>query len=286
MLFLALAIASSLAIGAMFKFAGQAGLDTLTLLVVNYAVAAGMGLLLLVADDAASSADYFQPGFLGLVAVTGLVLIGSFFLFAEATRRAGMSVSMAVMRVGVSIPFLVSWLAWREEPSSAQWIGFMLVLFALIFITRKPSEEGGTVEVASAAGLLVLLFVGGGAGDTLVKAFDVWFAGELPGHAFMGGAFLVSFLAGASLMLARRDCVKDSRAARWGLVLGVVNYASILFVLEAVARIPATVVFPTVSVSVVVGGALIGLLVWKERLSPVNMAGIALAAAAVVLLNG
>jgi multidrug transporter EmrE-like cation transporter len=44
-------------------------------------------------------------------------------------------------------------------------------------------------------------------------------------------------------------------------------------------------VFPTNSVAIVIGAALIGSLVWKEALSRSNWIGVGLAAAALLLLN-
>ena len=47
-----------------------------------------------------------------------------------------------------------------------------------------------------------------------------------------------------------------------------------------------TVAFPANSVAIVLGAALIGRLVWGEHLSRANLAGLGLAAAALVLLAG
>ncbi len=286
MTYLLLAIASSLGIGVVFKMASVRGIERLPLLAVNYLVAALIGLGLVFSSDR-PVAPTLNAEFLVFSLSVGGLLIGSFFLFALATHKAGMSITIAVMRTGVSIPFLVSWLAWGEVPSGGQWIGFGLVVLALVFLTRPQEVVPGQRPDRAGALLLLAVFVGGGLGDLSFKAFDVWFAPEVDGHVFLVFAFGLAFLVSA-VMLARRppdDRLPRSDAWAMGLVLGGVNYASILFVLGAVARIPAIVVFPTISVSVVVGSALLGVVIWRERLSSTTMAGIALAAVAVVLLN-
>jgi drug/metabolite transporter (DMT)-like permease len=73
----------------------------------------------------------------------------------------------------------------------------------------------------------------------------------------------------------------------WGAGLGIVNYASADFFLRAVAWAgdDAAFVFPANSVAIVIGAALVGTLVWGERLSRANVAGLAVAAVALVLLG-
>ena len=78
-----------------------------------------------------------------------------------------------------------------------------------------------------------------------------------------------------------------SRAAwAWGVGLGIVNYYSAEFLLRALESLDGTVAFPANSVSIVFGAALIGRLVWGERLSRGNLVGLGLAAVALVLLAG
>lgn len=291
MIYLALAVACSLAIGTVFKFAGRAGMDFVRLLTVNYVTASLVALLLLVSFRPPSDwTPLTQPVFLLFCALAGVVMIGGFLIFARATARAGMSVSMAVMRMGVSIPFLVSWLVWDEVPSSVQWVGVALVGCALAMITRpdRSREPNPGVRLVSNAGILLAVFVAGGAGDLTFKAFDVWYGSAIREDAFIAVTFGISFLLGV-LVLARgtRDGRRFTRSEiGWGIFLGLINYGSVLFILGAVARLPGTVVFPTNALSIVVGGALIGMMLFHERLTAVNLAGVAVAAAAVVLLNG
>jgi drug/metabolite transporter (DMT)-like permease len=286
MTYLLLAIASSLGIGVVFKIASVRGVERLPLLAVNYLAAALIGLGLVLSSGRPVTST-LSPEFLAFSLSVGGLLIGSFFLFALATHKVGMSVTTAVMRTGVSIPFLISWLAWGEVPSGAQWLGFGLVVLALVFLTRPKKMQPGERPDRAAALLLLAVFLGGGLGDLSFKAFDVWFASQVDGHVFLVFAFGLACLVSA-VLLARRPAgsrVPGRDAWIMGLVLGGANYASILFVLGAVARLPAIVVFPTVSVSVVVGSALLGVAIWRERVSATTLIGIGLAAVAVVLLN-
>lgn len=289
MVYLLLAIASSLGIGAVFKECGLRGVDRLHLLVINYLVAAILGAFLIVQNRVRWTE--IDTGFLIFSMAVGTILVVGFLVIAISTHRAGISLTLAVQRTGVSIPFIVSWLAWAEIPSPAQWFGFALVVLSLVFLTRTERPSGDDAPPVArrrqAVWLLLAAFITGGLGDLTFKTFDVWYGARLDGHLFLTLAFAMAFVVGL-VPLARRPAgqrVAKRDAWIWGVILGLLNYASILFLLGAVARIPGIVVFPTVAASVVVGGTVLGTLIWREKVATVNLVGVALAAAGVVLLN-
>src|SRR5690606_5478000 len=105
MIWLALAVACSLAIAVIFKVTERWGLDRAAVLTANYAVAGGVAAALLDGGSAAPS--------VGLVALgvgTGVLFIAGFYVFAYAIRAAGMGLAAGVMRLSVVLPFLASWL--------------------------------------------------------------------------------------------------------------------------------------------------------------------------------
>lgn len=288
MVYLLLAIASSLGIGAVFKESGLRGVDRLHLIAINYLVAAVLGAYLIVQNRVAWTE--VDSGFLVFSLAVGAFLVVGFLVIAVSTHRAGISLTLAVQRTGVSIPFIVSWLAWAEVPSMAQWFGFALVVLSLVFLTRTGRPSGSAspvVRTREAVWLLLAVFITGGLGDLAFKTFDVWYGARLDGHLFLTLAFAMAFAVGL-IPMARRPAgqrVAKRDAWIWGVILGLLNYASILFLLGAVARIPGIVVFPTVAASVVVGGTVLGTVIWREKVATINLIGVALAAAGVVLLN-
>jgi multidrug transporter EmrE-like cation transporter len=301
MTYLVLAICCSLALGVIFKHVGGLGLDRMQLLASNYLVASAIGLSLLAARNPDAVQFLRDPPFLGLAVGTGFVLVCGFFVLALSTERAGMSMTMAVMRVGVAIPFLASWLFWDEDPTTGQWIGLGLVAAALFMITRPKgldtsgatgvATRGPVIQAASRTGgpvasLLLLVFITGGSADLMFKGFDVKFGGQVGEDAFISVAFGVAFILSVLVLAFRRKPIKNGiETAVWGGLLGLVNYGSLWFILGAVARLPAAVVFPTNAVAIVVGAAALGVLIWKEELSLLNRAGVGLAAVAVLFLN-
>ena len=138
MLYLALAVGCSLAIGMIFKHAARQSLDRLALLTCNYAAALGLALGLLALGGAGAGGGLaVDVRLVALGTATGALFILGFFLLALATEVAGMSLAIGVMRTSVVVPFVASWLIWDEVPSPAQGAGLVLAGAAFFLIARK-----------------------------------------------------------------------------------------------------------------------------------------------------
>lgn len=320
MLDLFLAVCCSLAIGMLFKHAGRQRLDRTALLTVNYAAAVALALVLLMLGGR-EVADGLTPdvALIALSVVTGALLIAGFFVLSLATDIAGMSLAIGVMRVSVVIPFLMSWVIWDEVPTAAQLVGLMLagVAFFLIAWRRRPEPEADSAlavtsgptavaertRVARAAespeaqamemnarvfGVLMLVFLAGGAVDVSMKAFEESFGARNSRVLFLLLAFGIAFLIGLTVVLWRG--VRHSRwptaaTVGWGVVLGLINYGSLEFILRAINQLPGTFVFPVNNIAIVLLAAALGVWVWGERLTRLNRIGLGLAVVALLLLN-
>lgn len=298
MLYLGLAVACSLAIAMIFKLSERRGLDRISLLTVNYAVAfvVAAGLLAAGVEDVGEGLA-LSPGLVALGVWTGALFIGGFVLFSYAILLAGMSLATGVMRLAVALPFLASWFVWDEVPSAAQLAGLGVAGIAFFLIARRGDQPVAAfgIEVETrhpapwkVAGVLALLFLAGGAVDTSMKAFGELYAGTNSRALFLLMVFGVAFGLGLGWVVWR-----GLRRGRWvrpeeavlGVVLGLVNYGSAEFILQAIARLSGTFVFPANNIAIVVGAAVLGVVVWGERLTRTNKLGLGLAAAALLLLG-
>ncbi len=71
-----------------------------------------------------------------------------------------------------------------------------------------------------------------------------------------------------------------------GLILGVFNFGNIYFYLKAhqALQTQPSVVFTAINIGVIALGSLVGLLLFKEKLSKLNYAGILLAILAILII--
>ena len=301
MVYLVLAVSCSVGIAALFNLAERRQLDRTALLTVNYAAAA---LLAVVLQGATPMAGVTLP-LVALGVGQGVLFIVGFWLFSVAIRQAGMGLAAGVMRLSVLIPVLASWAIWGEVPSGLQIVGLVLGGVAFFLVARPaaptadPDPAQGSLPRPDAeraprdgpgvgvAVLLGLLFVSGGAVDVLNKAFSKGFSATVPKPTFLLFVFGVAFAVGLAMVVVqglRTGQWPRGAVLGWGVVVGLVNYGSADFFLRAVDVLPAPFVFPANSVSIVLGAALVGFLVWGERISRTNALGLALALVALVLL--
>lgn len=315
MLDLFLAVCCSLAIGMIFKHAGRQRLDRTALLTVNYAAAVGLALaLLMLGGREVTEGLTPDAALIALSVATGALLIAGFFVLSLATDIAGMSLAIGVMRVSVVIPFLTSWVIWDEVPSVAQLGGLMLAgaAFFLIAWRRRPEPESRSERVVPAGGaatagppaqpleqqelevswrvfgVLILVFLAGGAVDVSMKAFEESFGAQNSRVLFLLLAFGIAFLIGLAIVLwrgTRHDRWPTAATVRWGVVLGLINYGSLEFILRAIDQLPGTFVFPVNNIAIVLLAAALGVWVWGERLTRLNRIGLGLAVVALLLLN-
>jgi uncharacterized membrane protein len=92
------------------------------------------------------------------------------------------------------------------------------------------------------------------------------------------------------LLFAVRGWVTGKMVFAWknligGVVLGIPNYGSMLFMLWALADgLGGSVVFPVNNVGIIVATAIGAVLIFREHLSRINWAGVGLAALSIILM--
>ena len=288
MTWLLLAVLCSIGIATVFKATERRGLDRTALLTVNYAAGAVLALAL---QGAGGEGVRVDAGLAALGVAQGVLFIGGFWLFSVAIGRAGMGLAAGVMRLSVVLPVVAAWAVWGERVAPVQAAGLALAGAAFVLLARPvgavaprpdaPARNGRTI------GLLALLFLVGGLVDVLNKAFSEVYAATVAEAVFLLLVFGVACAVGATAVVAtgvRTGRWPRREAYLWGAGLGAINYASADFFLRAVGQLPAPFVFPANSVAIVFGSALVGGVVWRERLTRVHAAGLAVAAVALVLL--
>lgn len=287
MIDLALAVACSLVIGMIFKHAAWKGYDRMGLLTANYLVATLASATALSLWNAGYDVR-IEGALLTLGVVTGMLFIATFFVYALATQRAGMSLAVGVMRVSVVLPFMASWLVWEETPTMAQQVGMALAGGAFFLIAARERTTQTTATSPQAFGTLALLFLAGGLVDVLLKTFDEAFAAQHPRGLFLLVVFGTAAMMGSVLVVGRGVWLglwPESIVMIWGIMLGIANYGSAVFFLRAVRALPGPFVFPANNIAIVIAAALIGVYGWGEQLNRRNVIGLALATAALLLVN-
>ncbi len=282
MIYVFLSVVCSVLVSVLLKLARRFEVDVGQAIAWNYVVAGALTALML----QPSLATLREPGapWLALIGL-GVLLPTIFLALAASVRHAGIVRSDAAQRLSLLLSLLAAFALFGEQITELKGIGIALGLLALLCMVWRSGQ--GTAERGVAGWLYPLLvFAGFGAIDILFKR--VALAG-VPLGASLQAMFALALLVAFALQLWRRSQGHTrftARSALAGVALGLANFGNILFYLRGHRALPQhpALVFASMNIGVVALGALVGMLVFRERLSRLNLAGVALALLAIVLI--
>lgn len=277
MLYLLLAIVSSAMISILMRLSERHISNNLTMLAANYlacttlsALYAGSGLQITGADGLGDIL------LLGLI--SGALFLASFVIYNRNVSVNGVVMSATFMKLGVLVPTAMSVFLFRETPGAGQILGYVLALAAIALI----HFDNGAAKVQK-KWLLLSLLLCGGLTDGMAKIF------EQMGYPALKDLYLLSNFLVAFVLCVLLVVLKKQRFALpelgFGLLLGIPNYFSSRFLLLSLQDIAAMVAYPTYSVGTIVFVTVVGMALFRERISRRKWLALALIAAALVLLN-
>ncbi|WEN15668.1 DMT family transporter [Rhodanobacter sp. AS-Z3] len=282
MIFVLLSVLCSVLVSVLLKLARRFQLDVGQAIAWNYVVASVLTALLL----QPAPASLREPGvpWPALVAL-GLLLPTIFLVLAAAVRHAGMVRSDAAQRLSLLLSLLAAFVLFGEQLTTLKLCGIALGLLALLCMVWR---SGSSSTKDGLAGWLypLLVFAGFGVIDILFKR--VAQAG-VPLGTSLQAMFALALLVAFVMQLCRRlrgTTRFTARSAVAGLLLGLANFGNILFYLRGHRALPQhpALVFASMNIGVVALGAVVGLLLFRERLSRLNLAGVLFAALAIGVL--
>jgi len=136
------------------------------------------------------------------------------------------------------------------------------------------------------AWLPILLFIAVGTNDSMFKIAEHFYIGG-DFVVFLATAFGVALLLGLIVLLAKRIESKEKFAFKnivAGVILGLLNWFSTLYFLKGLDIFDVSVFVPLYNIGVVALSAIIGFLVFNEKLTRLNWIGILLALIAIFLI--
>ena len=282
MIYVLLSVICSVLVSVLLKLARRFQIDIGQAIAWNYAVAGALTTLLL----QPSLATLREPAAPWLaLAGLGVLLPTIFLALGASVRHAGIVRSDTAQRLSLLISLLAAFVLFGEQLNGLKMAGIALGLLALLCMVWRNGQ--GTADGGIAGWLYPLLVLGGfGAIDILFKR--VALAG-VPLGASLQAMFALALLVAFALQLWRRLRGRTRftmRSVLGGVALGLANFGNILFYLRGHRALPQhpALVFASMNIGVVALGALVGVLLFRERLSRLNLGGVLLALLAIVLI--
>lgn len=201
---------------------------------------------------------------------------------AITSQRNGVAVASVATKMSVVIPVVFGIIVYQESAGIIKIMGIVLAL-AAVYLASVKSKEGFKWRNII---FPMLLFLGAGTIDTSLKFLETNYVDESQISIFSTTIFGFSALFGTLFILLKGNWKIHWRSVLGGIALGIPNYFSIVFLLQALATegFESSMVFTVNHVSTVMLSTLIGLLAFKERLLPKNWVGIGLAIISIFLV--
>jgi drug/metabolite transporter (DMT)-like permease len=217
-----------------------------------------------------------------------LLLPALFVILATSVKLSGIVRTDIAQRLSLFIPIIASFLLFEEKPSALKYAGIFLGFTAIICTIPWHKKGENKQTPANAWIYLLVVFAGMGVIDVLFKQIAAFKAVTYSTSLFI--IFVLAFV--FSLTGLFYQVIKKTMRFSWphiliGWVLGIANFGNILFYLKAhkaLANQPSAV-FSAMNIGVIVAGALIGLIIFKEKLSLLNKAGIVIAIIAIIVMT-
>lgn len=280
MIYIALAIFCSVVVSINFKLFKRYYTNAYQAIVFNYPTAAIFCTLFFQPD--LSVTPKTNEWLLFIIIAT--LLISIFYFIGKSIETSGIALTSIAQRLSVVIPVLSAFLIFGETSTTLKIIGLTIGLLAII--ASKPSGKTDYKSLTNWYPLIV--FLGTGLIDILFNLLTK--LDQLTFTASLVYIFSIATVIGFSSLLFQK--IKGTlkfqlKAAFAGVVLGFFNFGSIYFYIKAlqIESHQPSVVFSSLDIGVIALGSLVGIILFKEKLSRLNMIGLVLAVAAILILN-
>ena len=269
-----------------FKMFEKYNINNLQALIVNYMTAGICSYFFLESD---LSIEYiFGSGWLFHAIVIGTLFIVVFVFYGFGTQKVGISTTTVANKMSLIIPVSAAIILYEDVFTYLKALAFFL---AIVGIYLSSTRAGKLSFDRKYLWLIILIFLGQGVSDAIFNDFAQKFPDER-GYLFFMTLFFVASVSGLLIYILESINQKKKNPFQlssifWGIIFGVPNFFSLVFFLKALANpsLNSSVVFPLVSMGIVVSSSLLGVFLFNEKLDKTNWVGILLCVCAIYIFS-
>ena len=272
----------SVIVSILLKLAKAQGFDVLQMIVWNYASASVLCFLWF-KPDLQHISIINTPWW--LIIALGILLPSVFLCLAKSLQYAGIVKTEIAQRLSVVLSLLAAFFIFQEQFNTLKIIGIVLgVLAVLSLLFSHQQDKTGQSSTKQAMLYLALVWFGYALIDVLLKyttGLGLQFAVAL------NLMFICAFILSLAYIAMTTKTVGNRKNILAGMGLGLLNFANIALYVKAHMLLKDTpaIVFAGMNILVVVFGALSGLIIFKEKLTPTTALGLTLGLASVICLG-
>ncbi len=256
-----------------FKMFQKYKVNNLHALIFNYLVACFCSYLFI--EDEISLEYIINAEWIFHAISIGILFFITFMLYSYGVQKVGISIATISNKMSLIIPVTTAIILYNEELNPFKGMAFLLALYSIYLSSNK---EGKLSFDKRYAWLVFFIFLGQGISDSIFNDFAQNFDYEKKYLFFMVLFFIASisgFIINNVKKLQKNNFLKI-RNLLWGVALGIPNFFCLVFFLKALetSNFNSSTVFSIVSIGIVITSALLGLFLFKEKLSRKNWIGV------------
>lgn len=273
MIFLFISIFCSVSVGILFKQIKPKLSESFIMITINYLVAILLSYSLFNINISSVNLNYKL--IIPLVILMPLI----FYFLNLSINKSGIIKTDIAQRISLIIPISASFLIFQESISVFKWIGILLGFLSVFLMLYKTDKK-----IQSNSIYMAFVFFGYGIIDVLFKQIAMQKTHPYTTYLFFIfiGCFIISLI--ISCFLNKQKINKNIYF--YGLLLGFLNFLNIYFYLKAHKNYsdqPSTV-FAIMNFGVISIATILGVFLFKEKLSKKNIFGIILAIFAIIFV--
>ena len=261
------------------RFFNASGHSRYGMILGNYLTCTLIGFLMITEKQLLFSlhSSTFICGIIG-----GFLFVLSLVCIQTGIQKSGAILTSAFSKLGLLVPLALSILVFRERPTILQALG-LLAVFAAIRIISDTKIDTQNIDLP----FLLIVLLTNGLSESMAKIYStVGIHTEESVYmflVFLTAAILTGFLLCNETRKTKSQVSPKELAA--GILVGIPNYFSAVFLLRSLSSIPAVIAYPVFSTGTILIVTAISIPLFKERLNKNQSAGLMLILAALVLLN-
>lgn len=284
MLFVLISVICSVTVSVIIKLARRHSISVTQMIAWNYPIAV---ILNYIFYKPAFEFQALNDGNWKIFLLLGLLLPSVFLAIAASIRYTGIVRTEIAQRISILIPLIAAFLIFNENPTTQSIIGIFIGIAAVIcsfnWQTDSKNDAGYKYWLYP-----LIIFFGMGLIDVLFKQVAQLETAYTTSIFFI---FLIALSVSFVYILGRVASKKERLSlgsAIWGISIGLFNFGNILFYMKAHKAIPnnPSVVFTAMNIGVIALGAMVGILVFGEKLSKLNKIAILLAILSILIIAG
>lgn len=279
-----------------FKAVERLGIDNFQAIVFNYITCVITGSIV---NGSFPNSEAIHQSWFGWACFMGFVFIFLFNIVAFTAQKISVSAASVAYKLSLVIPFGFSIYLYNEKLTALKFLGIIVALVAVVLTClppkqKMPSDPRTQPAVTKTNKYLlilmpVLLFIGSGLLDTMIKYVEQRYLDEANNNIYLITAFASAATIGAITLIIL--VISGRQKLSWkamlaGAAIGIPNYFSIWCLLRVLKDYQgnSSAIIPINNMGIVLFSAIVAWLVFREKLSLINLTGIALAISAIALI--